>query len=429
MSQEVDDDNRNRLVEFFASGSKPKEDCVHLGVEVEHFVMGPSGEPVTYEPHDGLPGVREVLEGLEEFYPKTSYSKSGALIGLAGPEGSVTLEPAAQLELSAAPYARVSEIEAAFTHFYQHVNEILEPRGCHLEEHGYHPTRKALELPLIPKRRYGFMNEYFQHIGSHGERMMRGSASTQVSVDFWSEEDAIRKMRVAAALAPVLAAMMDNTQVFEAEPNVTPIRRLQLWREVDNRRCGTPHGLFDDGFDFGSYADWLLSTSPIFVDRPAADDPTGPDMRGVYDISAAEAYADAPMSKHDVEHLVSMFWPDVRLKRFVEIRPADCVPLPQVLGYTALVKGLFYSEDSLGTIEEAVGVRDKHWPIDADDVNEAIRNIQASGMQGEVYGKPLLAWENTLLELAREALPADERHYLDPLGAFARDKGWWSVPA
>lgn len=424
------EDNRKRVTQYFETGWKPKDECIHLGVEVEHFVLGPGGEPVTYEPHDGLPGVREVLERLQAYYPEPSYSAEGALIGLGGPEGSVTLEPAAQLELSAAPYATITEVETAFKHFYRHVDEILAPAGCRLEAHGYHPTHKALDLPLIPKRRYGFMNDYFAHIHSHGERMMRGSASTQVSVDFSSEADAIRKMRVAAALAPVLAAIMDNTRTFEGEPNTTPIRRLQLWREVDNRRCGTPQGLFDDDFDFGRYADWLLSTSPIFVDRPAADDPEGPDLRPFYDTPAYEAYADAPMTKSDVEHLMSMFWPDVRLKRFVEVRPADSVPLPQVLGYTALVKGLFYSEESLAAIEGGIGVTDAgHWPLDAEGVNAALRNIQASGFAGEAYGRPLLAWENTLFELARQALPQDEQHYLDPLATFARDKGWWKVPA
>lgn len=417
--------NRKKVIDFFRSGSKPREQCTHLGVEVEHFVMGPSDTPVYYEPHDGLPGVRQILEHLRIYYPEPSYSASGALIGLLGEEGSVTLEPAAQLELSCAPYSSVADIEKAFNHFYQHVDEFLAPSGCRLVARGYHPTARAFDLPLIPKRRYGYMNDYFAHIHSHGERMMRGSASTQVSVDFFSEADAVRKMRVAAALSPVLAAIMDNTHVFEGETNQTPIRRLQLWREVDGRRCGTPKGLFNDGFGFASYADWLLATPPIFVDRPAASDPKGPDMRGFYEEPAAEAYADAPMSKSDVEHLISMFWPDVRLKRFVEVRPADSVPLPLVLGYTALIKGLFYSEDSLGSIERDLGVSGGHWPITAEEVNEAIRSIQAAGFAATVYGRSLATWEHELFSLARAALPDDEKPYLEPLESFAHDKSWW----
>lgn len=426
-SDSLKERNRQSVIDFFRSGCKPKDDCVRLGVEVEHYILSDDGAPVSYEPGDDMHGVVEILEGLERHYPKTSYSASGRLIGLAGEEGSVTLEPASQLELSAAPYSRVADIERAFNHFYKRVDEVIRPWGCHIEEHGYHPTRKALDLRLIPKRRYGYMNDYFAHIRSHGERMMRASASTQVSVDYHSEADAIRKMRVAAALAPILAAIMDNTRVFEGEPNARPIRRLQLWREVDNRRCGTPRGIFDDGYSFESYADWLLSTSPIFVDRPAADDPTGPSMRAAYDTPSSEVYADAPMSQHDVEHLISMFWPDVRLKRFVEIRPADCVRLPQVLGYTALVKGLFYSEDSLAAIEASLGVEGEHWPIGTEDVAGGIASIQAQGLSGEVFGQTLEAWESRLFELARAALPPEEADYLIPLENFAHEHTWWQL--
>lgn len=420
----IEGENRRKVVGFFLSGAKAQGECRHLGVEVEHYVMSDDGRAVSYDPHDGLPGVAGILEALSGYYPERSYGEGGQLIGLSGDEGSVTLEPAAQLELSAAPYTRVAQVEAAFSHFYRRVGDYLAPLGCHLEEHGYHPARKALELPLIPKRRYGFMNDYFAHIGSHGERMMRGSASTQVSVDYSSEEDAVRKMRVAEALSPVLAAIMDNTPVFEGAPNPVPIRRLQLWREVDGLRCGVPEGLFEDGFGFGAYADWLLSTPPIFVDRPAAAAPDGPALRAFFDEPASAAYADAPMSKADVEHLVSMFWPDVRLKRFVEIRPADSVALPQVLGYTALVKGIFYSPASLSAVEDAAGVEGGRWPIGPADVDAAIRSVQEHGFSGSVYGTPLREWERLVFGCARASLDAEEAAYLDALEEFAGDKPW-----
>jgi glutamate--cysteine ligase len=436
-------ENRQRLIAYFESGCKSADLCMKLGVEVEHFVLTDDARPVPYAPNGDHLGVAQVLEQLEPYYPEKSYSADGSLIGLLGEEGSVTLEPAAQLELSAAPYTQVSDIDVAFTHFYQHVASILEPAGCHLQAAGYHPSRKALDLTLIPKQRYRYMSDYFAYIGSHGERMMRASASTQVSVDYSSEADAVRKMRVAAALAPVLAAIMDNTQVFEGETNGTPIRRLRLWREVDNRRCGTPRGLFEPSFGFAANADWLLETSPIFVDRPAVNDPDGPSMRPGYDTPSADLYVDAPMSKDDLEHLISMFWPDVRLKKFVEVRPADSVPLPQVLGYAALVKGLFYSETSLAAIEDAIGVErgisatasldggasTDRWPLDADAVNAAVKQIQARGFSGDVYGKTLADWEQLLFDLARAALPEDEKAYLDPLEAFAHDKDWWDVTA
>ena len=136
----------------------------------------------------------------------------------------------------------------------------------------------------------------------------------------------------------------DNTRVFEAEANHVPLARLRLWRDVDNARCGTIPSVFSDGFGFGDYADWLLGTPPIFVMRPTARGTSPSRAREAFDLPSSLMYADAPMDTKDIEHLVSMFWPDARLKRFVEIRPADALPEQGVAGYTALIKGLFYFE-------------------------------------------------------------------------------------
>ncbi len=425
--------NRARLIDFFHGGEKGKGNTGLLGVEVEHLVLADDGNPVSYEPVDGRIGVREVLAKLSPDYPHASYNAQRDLLGLVGDDGSITLEPAAQLEISVAPYARVADVEQAYRHFRSLVDPILGERNAHLEAHGYHTTRRAQELTLIPKRRYDFMNAYFAHINSDGDRMMRASSSTQVSVDYASEADAVRKMRVAAALSPILAAIADNTQVFEAEENHVPIRRLQLWREVDNQRCGTIPGIFDESFGFDTYADWLLRTSPIFVTRPAADNPGGERLRPFFDTPASEVYADAPMRHDDVEHIISMFWPDVRLKRFVEIRPADSLPEECVLGYTALIKGLFYSDASLDAVEEALGVGQETaasrsaWPLTKADVDDAIAQIQEHGFDGLVYGEPLRTWEERLFSLARAALDEEEQAYLLPLEAFAAKKPWWKV--
>ena len=137
------------------------------------------------------------------------------------------------------------------------------------------------------------------------------------------------------------------------------------------------------------------------------------------------------MDGADVEHLISMFWPDVRLKRFVEIRPADCVPQEQVLGYAALIKGIFYSEESLSAVEEELGVDAQTratrgaWGITNEDVTNAIAQIQERGLSAEVYGKHILSWERQLFSLAHSALPVDERDYLAPLESFATNKPWW----
>ena len=423
--------NRNRLIAFFESGAKKATDLGNLGVEVEHFVVTQDGSPIAYEPTGSNIGIRDVLDHLAAWYPHKAFNSRHDLLGLDGEDGSITLEPAAQLELSAAPYKRIAEVKGAYDRFRTRVDSFLGTNGAHIQTGGYHPTRRAQEMTLIPKERYAYMDSYFARIGTHGDRMMRASASTQVSVDYVDEADAVRKMRVAAALAPILAAICDNTRTYEAEDNNVPIRRLTLWREVDGLRCGTIPHIFEEGFGFAAYADWLLGVPPIFVTRPERNDPHGARVRPFFVQSAAEAYADAPMDDADVEHLISMFWPDVRLKRFVEIRPADCIPQEQVLGYTALIKGIFYSEESLSAIEEELGVDSQSrvtrgaWNLTSEDVADAIAQIQAHGLAADVYGKHIMAWERQLFSLAYSALPADERDYLAPLESFAADKPWW----
>lgn len=191
-------ENKQALVAYFNEGAKGDKPLGALGVEVEHFVVTAEGEhPVSYAGGEGEFGVREVLAHLADAYPQHTHGLEGDLIGLASDEASITLEPAAQLEISIAPYLSIGQILRVYSEFRSKVDPFLAEHGCKLVTSGYHPTARALELTLIPKQRYRFMNNYFMEIGTHGERMMRASASTQVSVDYRDEADAIRKMRIA----------------------------------------------------------------------------------------------------------------------------------------------------------------------------------------------------------------------------------------
>lgn len=411
-------ENRKRLIRYFESGIADQDGTTTLGVEVEHFIVQDDGDkPVYYHAHDGVIGVEDILEHLKATYPEETRNSHGDLLGLANETGSITLEPASQLEISIAPYTQVKDVEAAYNAFRERLDPYLREHSCHVASCGYHPSAKALDLPLIPKERYDFMNAHFARIGAHGERMMRASCSTQVSVDYHSEADAVRKMRIATAIGPVIAYITDNVPVFEGVPNDTPLERLSLWRDVDNARCGTVPGLFEESFGFASYADWLLRTPPIFITRRAADDPGGPTLRGFSDTPAFEAYEDAPMEKQDLEHLLSMFFPDVRLKKFVEIRQADCLPALEVYGYTALIKGLYYSEDSLAALEEALGVAEGRWPFDDNSIDNAIAAIQKHGAQTRLHGRTLDEWADLLFGLAASFLDSEEAAYLAPLHA------------
>lgn len=419
-------ENRQAIIAYFEQGARGNASSKKLGVEVEHFVVHEhSRKALSYE-GDAHFGVRDILAYLSDFYPRKMQGVEGDLIGLADDEASLTLEPAAQLEISIAPFENIREIVRVYKRFRSLVDPFLEQHQCKLITLGYHPTEKALDMPLIPKQRYRFMNEYFRALGTHGERMMRASASTQVSVDYSDEADAVRKLRVAQALVPMIAFLTDNVERFEGEVPEKPLSRLRMWRDVDNDRCGQIPGLFDDGFGFASYADWLLSTCPIFVTRASVADPQGPALREVNGLTAAEAYADAPMSTEDIEHLLSMFWPDVRLKHFVEIRPADALPIDAVAGYAALIKGIFYSSESLDRVEEAFGVVEGLWQLSSDYTERAAEAIRENGLQATICEMKLEDWLELLFKVAQEALQhmgcVEECAYLADFKSWSKNK-------
>lgn len=422
------EENRESIIAYFESGSKEQDR--KLGVEVEHFIITEAdGTPFTYEAQGSTPGLHDVLVHLLKTYPAIFQNSEGELIGCANEEASVTLEPAAQIEVSIAPFESIEEIGRAYQHFRDALDPYLSEHGAKLVNAGYHPTRKAEELTLIPKERYRLMDQHFANLGTLGLRMMRASASTQVSVDYTDEADAVRKMRVASALAPILGAIADNVAVYEREVGAYPLVRLAVWRNVDDARCGVVPGVFEPGFGFGAYADWMLRTSPIFINAKQPDGTSAP--RAEFDRTAGEIYADDAMSKDDIEHLISMFWPDVRLKRFVEIRPADSLPQEYLEGYAALIKGLFYSDESMTRIEQELGVvksaQGDVWPLDEQAIEDAIDAIRKQGYDATFYGnkaKSLRSWEELLFSLAHEALPEDERAYLVNFKKFALNKQW-----
>ncbi len=414
--------NRQAIISYFQQGSQGNFLDDALGVEVEHFVVhSQNNKPVFYQASAGgceRLGVADLLHYLAAYYPEKTYGLEGELIGLTSSEASITLEPAAQIEISIAPFSSIQKIREIYQAFRSLADEFLARYNCKLVTLGYHPTARALDLPLIPKKRYQFMNDYFKSLGTHGERMMRASASTQVSIDYKNEADAIRKMRLAQALAPIFASITDNVEMFEGRSATKPLERFNVWRDVDNDRCGSIPGLFDEGFGFAEYADWLLQTSPIFVTRSLAGEEANAALRFVGKTSAAKAYADTPMSTMDIEHLLSMVWPDVRLKQFVEIRPADSLPCAQVMGYAALIKGVFYSDEVMQILEAKLGVKNDIWPFSNNTTNQTLEAIRATGFEARLAGSTIREWIDVIFHTANNHLDNTDQAFLSELSSW-----------
>ncbi len=405
--QPAREENIARIVSYFESGitNEPGK----LGIELEHTIVRDKGlEPVSYSQDKGI---LWLLRELKRDYPITTCDEQGDLLGLArkgdGITEAITLEPAAQLELSAGPFSGLGEANECFNEFERLLHNRLSAVGQKALLVGYHPSAQAADLELIPKRRYKFMDLYLGERGPYGISMMRGSASTQISIDYCSVDDCLRKLRLAFALTPIIYLVCDNSPVFEGEARPHKLVRAKIWQECDPDRCGLVPGVMDAGFSFRSYAEYVLDTPAILV-------PCKNHEWCYSEKTFGELYAEEPLGQQELEHALSMFFNDVRLKTYIEIRPADSMPVPYVMAYAALIKGLFYSEQGLDAMDELFD------GVGADDIEAAKNALMEQGYEAEIYGRPVAQLADALMETAQSGLNVHDRMPLRPLEDLVR---------
>lgn len=388
--------NLEILEQYFRDGCKLN--CVQkLGLEIEHFIVrGDTLEAVTYyEEH----GIEFLLEELASSYPR-QYREGGRLLGLYNNDYAVSLEPAGQLEVSIVPKESLRTIQKIYESFLRQIRPLLERFHYRLVTLGYQPRSLAEELPLIPKKRYEYMDAYFRRSGTCGKNMMRGTAATQVSIDYCCEEDFRRKYRGAYLLMPALKLLTDNTPVFEGKPSSENLTRTYIWEHVDPVRCGMIPGTFREDFGFRSYARYLWNLPLIFLSSREGAVYTG-------SRTAKELYRDRLLTLEDIEHILSMTFLDVRLKHYVEIRGADSMPFEYVMAYLALIKGIFFDSGILTELLDS-------FPVREEEIREAEQSLARSGFDGSVYGRKAPEFLRELLELAAAGLEDSERIYLLP---------------
>ena len=404
------------LIGLFSRGEKPKERW-RIGTEHEKFVYKTDGS-FRAPSYDEPGGIRDLLAGLTA-YGWTPIEEKGVVIALAGPDGNVSLEPAGQLELSGAPLDNLHQTCAETGRHLEQVKAVGERLGLGFLGLGLWPDKTRAELPIMPKGRYAIMLRHMPRVGTMGLDMMLRTCTIQTNLDYASEADMVKKFRVSLALQPLATALFANSPFLEGKPNGYLSYRSHIWTDTDPHRTGMLPFVFEDGFGYERYADYMLQVPMYFVYRDGSYiDAAGLDFRDFLAGRLSVLPGETPRLSDWSDHLSTAF-PEVRLKSFLEMRGADGGPWGKICALPAFWVGLLYDSAALDAAWDEV----KHWTI-AD--HERIRaevprlGLAAKGPRGRTF-RELGA---RILDIAAAGLKArarlnaageDETGFLGPL--------------
>ena len=408
-------ESRDDLLSVFSKGEKPA-DRWRIGTEHEKFVYRVADHRAPSWEETG--GIRDLLTGLTEFgwQPVLEHGK---VIALTGKDGTISLEPAGQLELSGAALENLHQTCAEASRHLDQCKAIGERLGLGFLGVGMWPDKARADLPRMPKGRYAIMLNYMPKVGGMGLDMMLRTCTIQVNLDYSSEADMVKKFRVGLALQPVATALFANSPFTERKPNGYKSFRSHIWEDTDPDRTGMLPFVFEDGFGYERYCDYALNVPMYFVYRDGNYiDVAGESFGDFLDGKLPQLPGEKPTITDWNDHLSTAF-PEVRLKSFLEMRGADGGRWSRICGLPALWVGLLYDDQAVAEAWELV----KHWNIEA---REKLRRdvpklaLDATTPDGEsmreLAGKVLDISAGGLTRRARLNSAGDnEGGFLDPL--------------
>jgi glutamate--cysteine ligase len=402
------------LVQYFHAAETPVEDW-RIGTEHEKIgILPDTRERVPYE---GERGIRALLQRIGEVDGWAPLMEGDQLIGLRKQGASITLEPGGQIELSGAPLLTLAETCREFNEHVDMLGRLAADFDIAWLALGADPLHEVAEIPRVPKVRYDIMRGYLPERGPLALEMMYATATVQANYDYSDEEDMAGKMRTAMACSPLASAIFANSSICLGKESGFVSRRVEVWRHVDPDRCGLLPFVLEPGFGYRDYSEWALDVPMFFLVRGDRYIP-GDGLRFRDFIARGFAGERATLADWDL-HLTTLF-PEVRLKRVIEVRGADAVPRDLICALPALWKGLLYDAGACAAAWEIA----RSWSIE--ELEAARRDVARSGLRARIAGREVLelAWE--LVEIASEGLraigarlgsDADERTFLDPIRA------------
>jgi glutamate--cysteine ligase len=349
-------ESRDELVAYLEAGSKPMTDW-RIGTEHEKFGFYRHGDlPV---PYAGERGIAALLQGLKDRFGWDGVLEQGNIIALRRADcpkgGIISLEPGGQLELSGAPLANLHETHEELRQHLLEVNEIGSKLGIGFLGLGFSPKWALAETPVMPKARYNIMRRYMPKRGTHGLDMMFRTSTVQVNLDFADEADMVAKMRIGFALQPIATALFANSPFTEGRPNGFKSYRAEVWRDTDLDRTGILPFVYEQGMGTERYVDYALDVPMYFVYRYGRYiDAAGASFRDFLQGRLAQLPGEYPTFDDWADHLTTLF-PDVRLKRFLEMRGADAgFSMAALVALPAFWTGLLYEPSAQAEMAELI---------------------------------------------------------------------------
>ena len=412
--------DKNTLVEYLESGCKP-ESSWKLGTEHEKFGFTCDDlRPLAYA---GPRGIGAILEGLREF-GWTAVHENDNIIALTMQDGcSITLEPGGQLELSGALRDNLHETCLEVAQHLKQVKSVCEPIDVGFMGMGFQPKWGREDIEWMPKGRYKIMSAYMPKVGTLGLDLMKRTCTVQVNLDFGSEADMVKKLRVGLALQPVATALFANSPFVDGQPSGFQSYRSHIWSDTDPDRTGMLPFAFESGMGFERYVDYMLDVPMYFVYRDGKYlDASGLSFRDFLAGKLPLLPGEKPTLGDWEDHLTTAF-PEVRLKRYLEMRGADGGPWRRLCALPALWAGIFYHGESLDGAWDIV----KDWSADE---RQALRDeVPRTGLHATIRGQSVQDLAMEVLDLAHTGLNArnrlnaagdNETGFLDPLLEIAR---------
>ncbi|TQS71423.1 glutamate--cysteine ligase [Rhodobacteraceae bacterium] len=407
----------SQLAEYMQAGEKPKSDW-RIGTEHEKFgYCEAQHKPL---PYDGPCSIKAMLEGLRDAYGWKPIEEQGKIIGLEANGGNVSLEPGGQLELSGAPLETIHQTCDEVNQHLREVQSVADKIGARFIGLGAAPEWSYEDMSMMPKGRYQLMTDYMDKVGTMGKTMMYRTCTVQVNLDFASEADMVQKMRVAVALQPVATALFANSPFLDGKPNGMKSWRSYVWQNLDAQRTGMLPFVFEEGFGYQAWVDYVLDVPMYFVYRDGKYiNALGQSFRDFLNGELPALPGEKPTLSDWADHMTTVF-PEARAKKFIEMRGADGGPWRRLCALPALWVGLTYDQGALDAAWDLV----KDWDH---DTREGLRKAAAvDALQGESHGVKLHDLAREVVNISREGLKArampgagglipDETHFLNAL--------------